>query len=223
MNHKTDAEQTQRTTTVWRLFFVLCALVPLWFAVTASATETKTILFFGDSLSAGYGLEDPSIAAFPARIQKKITDAGLPWRVVNAGLSGETSAAGLRRVDWVLRQRVDIFVLELGGNDGLRGLPPEATRANLQAIIDRVRAKYPAATIILAGIAAPPNMGADFARTFAAIFPELAQKNQLPLILFLLEGVAGRPGLNQVDGIHPNERGHAMVAEIVWGALKPLL
>ena len=223
MNHKTDAEQTQRTTTVWRLFFVLCALVPLWFAVTASATETKTILFFGDSLSAGYGLEDPSIAAFPARIQKKITDAGLPWRVVNAGLSGETSAAGLRRVAWVLRQRVDIFVLELGGNDGLRGLPPEATRANLQAIINRVRAKYPAATVVVAGMVAPPNMGADFARAFGVIFPELAEKNRIPLIPFLLEGVASRPELNQADGIHPNGQGHAIVAETVWAAVKPLL
>jgi acyl-CoA thioesterase-1 len=221
MNHK-DAE-AQRNATVWKRFSMLCALVPLWFAATASASETKTLLFFGDSLTAGYGLEDPSIAAFPARIQKKITDAGLPWRVVNAGLSGETSAAGLRRVDWVLRQRVDVFVLELGGNDGLRGLPPEATRANLQAIIDRVRTKYPAATIVLAGIAAPPNMGADFTGAFAAIFPELAKKNHLPLIPFLLEGVAGRPELNQSDGIHPTETGHELVAETVWTVLKPLL
>ena len=221
MNHK-DAE-AQRNATVWKRFSMLCALVPLWFAATASASETKTLLFFGDSLTAGYGLEDPSIAAFPARIQKKITDAGLPWRVVNAGLSGETSAAGLRRVDWVLRQRVDVFVLELGGNDGLRGLPPEATRANLQAIIDRVRTKYPAATIVLAGIAAPPNMGADFTGAFAAIFPELAKKNHLPLIPFLLEGVAGRPELSQSDGIHPTETGHELVAETVWTVLKPLL
>ena len=221
MNHK-DAE-AQGNATVWKRFSMLCALVPLWFAATASAAETKTLLFFGDSLTAGYGLEDPSIAAFPARIQKKITDAGLPWRVVNAGLSGETSAAGLRRVDWVLRQRVDVFVLELGGNDGLRGLPPEATRANLQAIIDRVRTKYPAATIVLAGIAAPPNMGADFTGAFAAIFPELAKKNHLPLIPFLLEGVAGRPELSQSDGIHPTETGHELVAETVWTVLKPLL
>jgi acyl-CoA thioesterase-1 len=189
----------------------------------ASATDTKTLLFFGDSLTAGYGLEDPSVEAFPALVQKRIAAAGLPWRVVNAGLSGETSAGGLRRVEWVLRQRVDVFVLELGGNDGLRGLPPEATRANLQAIVDRVRAKYPAAKIVLAGIAAPPNMGADFTRAFAAVFPELAQKNRVPLIPFLLEGVASRPELNQADGIHPNGLGHAMVAEIVWGVLKPLL
>jgi acyl-CoA thioesterase-1 len=183
----------------------------------------KTVLFFGDSLTAGYGLEDPSTQAFPALIQKKLDDAGLPWRVVNAGLSGETSAGGLRRVDWILRQRVEVFVLELGGNDGLRGLPPETTRANLQAIIDRVREKSPATKIVLAGIAAPPNMGADFTRAFAAIFPELTEKNGVTLIPFLLEGVGGRPELNQPDGMHPNVQGHAIVAETVWKVLQPLL
>ena len=192
-------------------------------AIGVGAAELKTILFFGDSLTAGYGLEDPSVQAFPALIQKKIDDAGLPWSAVNAGLSGETSAGGLRRVDWILRQHVKVFVLELGGNDGLRGLPPETTRANLQAIIDRVRAKYPAAKIVLAGIAAPPNMGADFTRAFAAIFPELAEKNGVTLIPFLLEGVGGRPEFNQPDGIHPNVQGHAIVAETVWKVLKPLL
>ena len=189
----------------------------------AGAVETKTLLFFGDSLTAGLGLEDPSAQAFPALIQKKIDDAGLPWRVVNAGLSGETSAGGLRRVDWILRQRVEVFVLELGGNDGLRGLPPETTRANLQAIIDWVREKSPATKIVLAGIAAPPNMGADFTRAFAAIFPELAEKNHVAFIPFLLEGVGGRPEFNQPDGIHPNVQGHAIVAETVWAVLKPLL
>ncbi|MGA2446819.1 MAG: arylesterase [Opitutaceae bacterium] len=192
-------------------------------AIGVGAAELKTILFFGDSLTAGLGLEDPSTQAFPALIQKKLDAAGLPWRAVNAGLSGETSAGGLRRVDWILRQHVEVFVLELGGNDGLRGLPPETTRANLQAIIDRVRAKYPAAKIVLAGIAAPPNMGADFTRAFAAIFPELAEKNDVSLIPFLLEGVGGRPELNQPDGIHPNVQGHAIVAETVWKVLKPLL
>ena len=189
----------------------------------AGAGETKTLLFFGDSLTAGLGLEDPSTQAFPALIQQKIEAAGLPWRVVNAGLSGETSAGGLRRVDWILRQRVDVFVLELGGNDGLRGLPPETTRANLQTIIDRVREKSPATKIVLAGIAAPPNMGADFTHTFAAIFPELTEKNGVPFIPFLLEGVGGRPEFNQPDGIHPNIQGHAIVAETVWTVLKPLL
>jgi acyl-CoA thioesterase-1 len=193
------------------------------FVVISRAAEVKTVLFFGDSLTAGLGLEDPSVQAFPALIQKKIDAAGLPWRVVNAGLSGETSAGGLRRVDWILRQRVEVFVLELGGNDGLRGLAPETTRANLQAIIDRVREKSPATKIVLAGIAAPPNMGADFTRAFAAIFPELAKTNGVTLIPFLLEGVGGRPELNQADGIHPNVQGHAIVAETVWTVLKPLL
>jgi acyl-CoA thioesterase-1 len=193
------------------------------FVVVSGAAEVKTVLFFGDSLTAGYGLEDPSTQAFPALIQKKIDQAGLPWRVVNAGLSGETSAGGLRRVDWILRQPVDVFVLELGGNDGLRGLPPAATEANLQAIIDRVRAKYPAARIVLAGIAAPPNMGPDFTRAFAAVFPALAEKNHVPLIPFLLEGVVGKPGLDQSDGIHPTAQGHAVVAETVWNVLKPQL
>ena len=193
------------------------------FVVASCAAETKTLLFFGDSLTAGLGLDDPATEAFPARVQKKIDAAGLPWRVVNAGLSGETSAGGRRRVDWILRQHVDVFVLELGGNDGLRGIPPEATRENLQAIIDRVREKSTATRIVLAGMAAPPNMGAEFTRAFSAIFPELAEKNRLPLIPFLLEGVGGRPGLNQADGMHPNHDGHAIVAETVWAALKPLL
>ena len=192
-------------------------------AASARAAATRTVVFFGDSLTAGYGLEDPSTQAFPAIIQKKIDQAGLPWRVVNAGLSGETSAGGLRRVDWILRQPVDVFVLELGGNDGLRGIPPAATEANLQAIIDRVRAKYPAARIVLAGIVAPPNMGPDFTRAFAAIFPALAEKNHVPLIPFLLAGVVGKLGLDQADGIHPTADGHAVVADTVWTVLKSLL
>jgi acyl-CoA thioesterase I len=192
-------------------------------AVAARAGDTRTVLFFGDSLTAGYGLDDPATEAYPAIIQRKIRAAGLPWRVVNAGLSGETSAGGLRRVDWILRQRVDCFVLELGGNDGLRGIPPATTAANLQAIIDRVRAKDPAARIVLVGIEAPPNMGKDFTRAFAAIFPALAAKNHLPLVPFLLAGIVGRPGLDQPDGIHPTAQGHAVVAETVWTVLKPVL
>ena len=209
-----------RRSLLHNLGLAVAAFVPF---VAAAAADTKTVLFFGDSLTAGYGLEDPATEAFPALVQKKIDAVGLPWRVVNAGLSGETSAGGRRRVDWILRQPVDIFVLALGGNDGLRGIPPDATRANLQAIIDRVRAKDPSLRIVLVGIAAPPNMGAEFTQAFAAIFPELAAKNHLPLIPFLLEGVGGRPELNQADGIHPNEKGHAIVAEIVWAALKSRL
>jgi acyl-CoA thioesterase I len=221
--HKRAKQFAQRVIRLAERSFFVCFVSFVVSPLLMGAGEAKTLLFFGDSLTAGYGLEDPSAQAFPALIQKKLDDAGLPWRVVNAGLSGETSAGGLRRVDWILRQRVEVFVLELGGNDGLRGLPPETTRANLQAIIDRVREKSPATKIVLAGIAAPPNMGADFTRAFAAIFPELAEKNGMTLIPFLLEGVGGRPELNQPDGIHPNVQGHAIVAETVWTELKPLL
>jgi len=219
MNHS-DAKAPGRTKL---LSLLLCVAVPWGFAGKVFGADIKTIVFFGDSLTAGAGLEDPPAQAFPALIEQKIHDAGLACRVVNAGLSGETSAGGLRRVDWILRQRVDMFVLELGGNDGLRGLPPETTRANLQAIIDRVRAKSPATKIVLAGIAAPPNMGAEFTRAFAAIFPALAAKNDVAFIPFLLAGVAGRPELNQADGIHPTDRGHRLVAETVWKTIRPLL
>ena len=221
--HKRAKQFAQRVIRLAERSFFVCLVAFVVSPLLAEAGATKTLLFFGDSLTAGLGLEDPSTQAFPALIQKKIAAAGLPWRVVNAGLSGETSAGGLRRVDWILRQRVEMFVLELGGNDGLRGLAPETTRANLQAIIDRVREKSPATKIVLAGIAAPPNMGADFTRAFAAIFPELAEKNHVVLIPFLLEGVGGRPELNQSDGIHPTAEGHAAVAETVWAVLKPLL
>lgn len=187
------------------------------------AGTPKTLVFFGDSLTAGHGLDDPGTEAFPALIQKKIDADHLPWRVVNAGLSGETSAGGLRRVDWILRQPVDLFVLELGANDGLRGIPPPDTEANLQAIVDHVRAKYPSARIVLAGMQVPTNLGPVYTRAFRAIFPNLARRDHLALIPFLLEGVGGHPDLNQADGIHPTAAGHAIVAENVWKVLKPLL
>ena len=193
----------------------------LWLVAGLGATETRTIVFFGDSLTAGYGL-DPD-EAFPALIQKKLAEAGRPWRVVNAGLSGETTAGGLRRLDWVMRQPIDLFVLELGGNDGLRGIPPEASRANLQAMIDRIRTRFPNAAIVLAGMQVPPNMGPDYSRQFAVMYPELAKKNQATLIPFLLEGVGGEPSLNQPDGIHPNAEGHSKVAQTIWKAIKDLL
>ena len=182
----------------------------------------KTILFFGDSLTAGYGLDDPALA-FPGRIQEKITAEKLPWRVINAGLSGETTAGGLRRLDWIMRQPVHIFVLELGGNDGLRGLSPEVARTNLQAIIDKVRAKNPATRIVIAGMEMPTSMGADYTTAFRAIYPGLAKKNDAVLIPFLLEGVGGDPKLNLPDGVHPTAEGHALVAETVWKTLRPLL
>ncbi len=199
----------------WFVYFVV--------ALQAQSAETRTLVFFGDSLTAGYGLADPAAEAYPALIQEKISAAKLEWRVVNAGLSGETTAGGVRRIDWILRQPVDLFVLALGANDGLRGTDPAATRANLQQIIDRVRAKYPKAKLVLAGMQMPPTLGADFSRTFGKIYPELAAKNDATLIPFLLEGVGGRPDVNQADAIHPTAAGATIVAETVWKTLQPLL
>jgi acyl-CoA thioesterase-1 len=202
----------------------LIALSCAWLAVTsARAAETRTVVFLGDSLTAGYGLADPASEAYPAVIQRKIDAAGLPWRVVNAGVSGETSAGGLRRIDWVMRQPIDLLVLALGANDGLRGLSPEATRANLQQIIERIRTKRPQAKVVIAGMQMPPSYGADYVEGFRRIFPALAEKNSAPLVPFLLEGVAAQPDLNQADGIHPNSAGHARMAETVWHVLSPLL
>lgn len=198
-----------------------CFFLLSTFALGAADTR-KTILFFGDSLTAGYGLDDPALA-FPALIQARIDAEKLPYRVINAGLSGETTAGGLRRLDWVLKQPVDVFVLELGGNDGLRGLQPKDAQANLQAMIDKVRAKNPATAIILAGMLMPSSMGPDYTRAFAEMYPTLAKKNQITLIPFLLEGVGGISSLNQPDLIHPNAPGHARVAETVWKTLRPLL
>ena len=183
--------------------------------------STKTILFFGNSLTAGYGLELSE--AFPALVQNKIDSLKLPYTVINAGVSGETSAGGNSRIDWVLRQTVDIFILELGGNDGLRGIPVAETRRNLQAIIDKVRSKYPHVKIILAGMQIPPNMGQQYTSAFRNLYPELSKKNNIPLIPFLLEGVGGEARLNLPDGIHPTADGHAILAENVWKVLQPLL
>lgn len=191
-------------------------------APAASATlGRQTILFFGNSLTAGYGVEPEE--AFPALIGRKIDSAGLPYTVVNAGLSGETTAGGRSRVGWVLRQPLAVFVLELGGNDGLRGLPLTDTRRNLQAIIDTVRRVRPQARIVLAGMQIPPNLGAEYAQEFRQLYLDLAQKNNLVLIPFLLEGVGGVSRLNQPDGIHPTPEGHRRVARTVWPILQPLL
>lgn len=179
-----------------------------------SSAGPKTILFFGDSLTAGYGLSIEE--AFPALVEKKLAKNGKPAKVVNAGLSGETSAGGLTRIDWVLRQPVDIFVLELGANDGLRGLPLDQTRKNLQAIIDKVKAKNPQAKIVIAGMLVPPNMGPDYSTKFQKMFPEIAKTNKATLIPFLLQDVAGDEKLNQADGIHPNVEGHKRVADNVY-------
>jgi acyl-CoA thioesterase I len=207
-----------------RIFRFLSVFVCLASVLGRSlAAEPRTIVFFGDSLTAGYGLVDPSSFAYPALIQEKIDHAKLDYRVVNAGLSGETSAGGVRRIDWILRQPVDVFVLALGANDGLRGISPAVTRGNLQQIIDRVRAKNSKAKLVVAGMQMPREMGGEFTRTFREVFPEIAEKNDAALIPFLLEGVGGRADLNQPDRIHPTPEGHAVIAETVWKVLRPLL
>ena len=190
-------------------------------SVQKEISSEKLILFFGNSLTAGYGLEQDE--AFPALIQEKIDSLGLSYKVVNAGLSGETTSGGKNRIDWVLKQNVDVFVLELGANDGLRGIPLDETRRNLQEIIDFVREKNPDTEIILAGMQIPPNMGQEYTSEFRNIYPQLAEKNDVHLIPFLLEGVAGNPELNQEDGIHPTAEGYEIVAKNVWSVLKETL
>lgn len=187
----------------------------------ATQPTRKSIVFFGNSLTAAYNLSPEQ--GFTAIIQRKIDSLGLPYTCVNAGLSGETTADGKNRIGWVLQQPMDIFVLELGANDALRGLPLDATRSNLQAILDQVKTERPACKLVLAGMLAPPNLGARYADTFREIFPTLAKANGATLVPFLLDGVAGVPSLNLEDGIHPNPDGQKIVAENVWEVLKPLL
>ena len=189
---------------------------------TPENTNVKTILFFGDSLTAGYGLDDVN-DAFPAVIQRKIDSLSLNYSVINSGVSGETTAGGKGRINWVLNQKIDVFVLELGANDGLRGVPLKETRENLQAIIDAVLKKNPKTKIILAGMQLPPNMGVDYVTEFKTIFPKLAKKNSLDLIPFLLKDVGGIPSLNQADGIHPTVEGQKILATNVWTVLLPIL
>jgi acyl-CoA thioesterase-1 len=190
-------------------------------SLQTKSSKDKVILCFGNSITAGMGLNIEE--AFPAVIQNRLDSFGLPYQVVNAGLSGETTASGKNRVSWVLNQKVDIFLLELGANDGLRGIPLNETRNNLQAIIDIVREKNPDTQIILAGMQMPPNLGEDYTTEFKNIFSELADKNDIKLIPFLLENVAGIPELNQQDGIHPTIEGQNIVAENVWAVLEDLL
>lgn len=187
----------------------------------AEETPKQTILFLGTSLTVGYGLE--KVQAFPELIQQKINTRNWPFVVVNAGISGDTSSSGLRRIDWLLKRPIDILILELGANDALRGVPLDITRQNLQKIIDKMREKYPHVHIVIAGMEAPPNMGNDYAAEFRSIFKDLATKNQTAFIPFLLENVAGYPNLNQPDRIHPTAEGHEIVAENVWKILKPVL
>ncbi len=182
---------------------------------------TGVVLFLGTSLTAGYGIG--AAYAYPAIIQQKLDSAGYPLRVINAGISGETSAGGLRRIDWSLQQPIEILVLELGANDGLRGLSVPAMRANLEEIIERTRARYPDAAIVLAGMEAPPNLGAQYTAQFRKTFRDLAADYDAALIPFLLEDVAGVPEFNQEDGIHPNIAGQKKLAETVWRVLHPVI
>jgi acyl-CoA thioesterase-1 len=189
----------------------------------AEPAAPRTILIVGDSLTAGYGLPDPATQAYPALLQARLDALPSPgWRIVNAGVSGDTTSGGLRRIDWVTRQPVAILVLALGANDGLRGLPLELIRANLIAIAAKVRAKNPQVRVLLAGMRMPVSMG-DYARDYAQLFPALARAENWSLVPFLLEDVGGEAELNQADGIHPNEAGHKIVAAKVWPHLLSLL
>lgn len=196
--------------------------------ITTSTTKPSTtqskkrIVVFGDSLTAGYGLDDVN-DAFPGVLQTMIDSLQLKYTVVNSGVSGETTAGGRNRIDWILSQKPDVFILELGGNDGLRGVSLKETRQNLQSIITSVQTKYPDCQIVLAGMQIPPNLGQDYTTEFKNIFPELAEKNNIKLIPFLLEDVGGIQELNQPDGIHPTKEGHQIVANNVWEILGPLI
>lgn len=181
-------------------------------------TDQKIILFYGNSLTAAYGLDTKE--GFPNRIQQRLDSLGLEYKVINSGLSGETTSGGLNRLDWVLNQPVDIFVLELGANDGLRGIPISESMNNLQSMIDMVKGKNPETKIILAGMQIPPNMGTDYTSQFKAMYPALAESNEILLIPFLLEGVAGIPTLNLEDGIHPTAEGQKIVTNNVWEILQ---
>lgn len=213
--------------TISAIFGIVLALcfLPALFAQMATpvpgAVRSKLIVFLGDSLTAGFGLQQRE--AFPALVAEKVHAAGLPFEVQNAGLSGDTSAGALRRVDWLLQRPIDVLVIELGGNDGLRGLPVKALRANLQQLIDKAKGKNPSLKIVIAGMQIPPNLGADYAADFARVFAELARENNATLIPFLLQGVGGQRDLNQSDLIHPNAAGHRIVADLVWRTIEPIL
>ena len=200
----------------WILSVLLVAII-----LIGAAPIPRVVLFLGDSITAGYGLDITQ--AYPALIQEKIDAKNWPFKVVNAGQSGDTTAGGLNRIDWLLRSRIDVLFLELGANDGLRGLPAENVQKNLQAIIDRVKTKYPEVRVVIAGMKVPPNMGRSYSEQFQSVFVSLAKKNNAPLIPFILEGVGGVRDLNLSDGIHPTSRGHEIVAANVWKALEPVL
>jgi acyl-CoA thioesterase-1 len=196
-------------------------LLLLMTASAASAQTPKTVVVLGDSIAAGYGVEPEQ--AYPALLQDKVNAAGMPFKIIDAGVSGDTTTDGLGRLDWLLKRKIDVLIVELGGNDGLRGIPVTTIRSNLQAIIDRAKGKYPNIKIIIAGMRMPANLGQDYVDAYAKVFPEVATKNYATLVPFLLQGVGGDPALNQPDGIHPTPEGHKIVAENVWKVLKPIL
>jgi acyl-CoA thioesterase I len=201
-----------------RLPVVVALVLALLVATPVPAAE-RVVVALGDSLTAGQGVARDE--AYPALLEARLRDEGYAYRVVNAGVSGDTSAGGLRRVEWVLRTKPDVVIVALGANDGLRGLPVDALRDNLQAIVTRLRAA--GARVLLAGMRVPPNYGDDYARAFAAVFPAVARRTGVPLAPFLLDGVAGEARLNQPDGIHPTPDGQRMMAERLWPHLRPLL
>lgn len=202
-------------------YITTIVLLLLFALVSHTASAQKQILFFGDSITAGFGLEPEQ--AFPALIQDKVDSLGWKHTVVNGGLSGETSAGGLRRIDWVLNRKYDLMILELGGNDGLRGIDLTSTKENLQGIIEKAQIKYPEMKIIIAGIQVPPNLGQEYTTEFQNLYPRLASDNNLDLIPFILEGVGGNPDLNLPDGIHPTAEGHQIIANNLWTILKPVI
>jgi len=204
-NTKTESTTTQESTT------------------KTTSKKKKQILFFGDSITAGYGLEDPS-KSYVGFIQQKLDSLNMNYQTVSAGVSGETSSGGNDRIDWILENNtIDVFILELGANDGLRGIPTEETTKNLKSIFDKVKTKFPDAKLVVAGMYAPPNMGDDFNKKFAAIFSKLAKSYNAALVPFLLDGVAGIPELNQRDRIHPTSKGHEILADNVWTVLQKVL
>ena len=202
-------------------FIFATTLFSAMIGTSAAQEEKPTIVFLGDSLTAGYGVDPDS--SYPSLIKRRIEQAGAKWSVVNAGISGDTSAGGLRRLSWLLKRKVDVLVVALGSNDGLRGISPEVTRRNLRQIILGAREKYPQIRIVLAGALVPPSMGPKYSEAFRIVFPKLARETKCALIPFLLEGVAAEPSLNLSDGIHPNEAGYKIVAENVWKVLSSIV
>jgi len=202
--------------------FLLGLLVTFYVAFASGAeADRKAIVIVGDSLAAGHGV-DPE-EAFPGLLQERINEKKLPYEIVNAGVSGDTTAGGVRRMPWLLKRKMDVLVLELGGNDGLRGITPRETKTNLEKIVDLAREKNPDVQIIVAGMQMPQNMGEEYTREFREVFPKVAKEKKTKLIPFLLEGVGGKPELNLPDRIHPNPKGHKIIADTVWSVLEPLL